>query len=290
MARTATVTFFYHSGVMIAMDKTLLIFNYWEGEDRKAVPLEDRLTERDMQGFERILFFVNHGQEDHFDRVIYTYNYDRLPITYIVSEDVPAAGPGTRLREGDPFHVGPVAIQAYGSTDLGVSYYVTVDDLHIFHAGSLNFWHWREYSTLSEIRASERAYYAAVAPLESLPIDIAMFPVDPRQGGMYDAGANHFIMAVKPRVFIPVHWLDKPEVAVDFARKGRTRYTEVIALTRVREKAELTFDGAMLSVHMIAPAQRFTPAGTGKKDEIQLNSLNTSHNPFSDTDLPVDLT
>ncbi len=287
MAETASVTFFYHSGLMIAVEKTLLIFDYWEGDQDGSLPLDSRLTERDMQGFEQVIFLVSHDHKDHMDPKIYAYNFNSLPITYVLSSDIPPQNRGLRISEGETIRVGTALITAYGSTDKGVSFYVSVGGMNIFHAGDLNFWHWRDEFSLSEIRRAENAFYRALEPLEQLPMDIAMFPVDPRQGGMYDAGANHFIMTVKPRVFIPIHWRDKPEVSVDYARRGRTRYTDVVSLTRPREQAVLTFDNTRLGIHIIAPVQRFAPSGTRKKD-VELEHLSGS-DPFSETDLPVSL-
>lgn len=287
MPQSANVTFFYHSGLMIAVEKTLLIFDYWEGDQDGFLPLQSRLTERDMQGFDQVIFFVSHDHPDHMDDKIYAYNFNSLPITYVISDDLPRDKRGLRVKEGDTVQVGAAEITAYGSTDAGVSFYVRIGGMSIFHAGDLNFWHWREEFSLSQIRRAEKDFYDALRPLEQLPMDIAMFPVDPRQGGMYDAGANHFIMSVKPRVFIPIHWRDKPEVAQDFARRGRTRYTDVIALTRPREQANLTFDSTRLAIHIIAPVQRFVPS-VGKKNDVALEHLSES-NPFSDTDLPVEL-
>ncbi len=288
MAGKAIVTYFHHSGFTVAVGKTLLIFDYWRGEngelDEKA-----QLSGRDFEGYDQILVFVSHDHEDHFDEVIYSWDHEHLPMTYIVSDDLPIGKRGKRMKPGDEMTVGDAKIHAYDSTDKGVSFYVTVGGLHIFHAGDLNLWHWRDESTLREIARAERDYYAAVAPIEGLPMDICMFPVDPRMGGMYDAGANHFIMAVKPRLFIPMHWQNRPEVAVTYARKGRTRYTEVLALTKPREQAELTFDEYELHIKVTdaTPAAIEETAAAAPK-EVNLDALNTS-DPFADTDLPVQL-
>lgn len=288
MAGKAIVTYFHHSGFTVAVEKTLLVFDYWRGEngelDEKA-----RLTDRDFEGYDQILVFVSHDHEDHFDEVIYSWDHEHLPMTYIVSDDLPIGKRGKRMKPGDEMTVGDAQIHAYDSTDKGVSFYVTVGGLHIFHAGDLNLWHWRDESTLREIARAEKDYYAAVAPIEGLPMDICMFPVDPRMGGMYDAGANHFIMAVKPRLFIPMHWQNRPEVAVTYARKGRTRYTEVLALTKPREQAELTFDEYELHIKVTdaTPAAIEETAAAAPK-EVNLDALNAS-DPFADTDLPVQL-
>jgi len=284
MAGTATVTYFHHSGFSVAVKDTLLIFDYWRGE-RNDLPKGAEITDEELKKFQQILVFVTHDHEDHFDEIIYSWDHEHLPITYIVSDDLPIGRRGKRMKAGERMMLGEVLVQAFDSTDKGVSFYVTVEGLHIFHAGDLNLWHWREESTIREITQAENAYYEAVRPIERLPMDIAMFPVDPRMGGLFDAGANHFIMAVKPRLFIPMHWQGRPEVALDFARRGRTKYTEILALTKPRERAELAFMENELRIHVFnLPKDAFKEKE--KEREVKLDAY-TANDPFSDTDLPV---
>lgn len=285
MAGTATVTYYHHSGFSVAVNETLLVFDYWRGEDG-ALLLRAQLTNEDFAGFKQVVVFVSHDHEDHFDEAIYGWDYEHLPITYVVADDLPIGKRGKRMKAGEKLQLGQTTIRAFESTDKGVSFYVTVDGMHVFHAGDLNLWHWREESSLREITQAENAYYAAVAPLEHLPMDIAMFPVDPRMGGLFDAGANHFIMAVKPRVFIPMHWQGRPEVAVNFARQGRTKYTEVLALTKPRERAELAFADHELRIHVFKLA---ADAYSDQDDrDVDLSAFSPD-DPFSGTDLPVKL-
>ena len=285
MAGTAMVTYYHHSGFTVEVGRNLLIFDYWRGE-KLELPQRTWIKNDDLAKYEKILVFVTHDHEDHFDEAIYGWDYEKLPITYIISDDLPITKKGTRMKPGDEITVDDIEIRAYDSTDKGVSFYVTVEGLHIFHAGDLNLWHWREESSLREIAQSERAYYEAVRPIERLPMDIAMFPVDPRMGGLFDAGANHFIMAVKPRLFIPMHWQGRPEVAVDFARRGRTKYTEVLALTKPREKVELTFGEHELRIHVFALVK--DAYDDPKNTEVKLDAY-AADDPFSDTDLPVQM-
>ena len=281
MANEATVTYFHHSGFTVAVEDTLLVFDYWRGE-HEELSQSAQLKDQDFEGYKRILVFVSHDHEDHFDEVIYTWDYQRLPISYIVSDDLPIGKRGKRVKPGDSLNVGGVDIQVFDSTDKGVSFYVTVHGMHIFHAGDLNLWHWKEESTLREIAQAEKDFYAAMSPIEGLPIEIAMFPVDPRMGGLYDAGANYFVMAVKPRLFIPMHWQGRPEVAENYARKGRTKYTEVLALTHPREWAVLQFEERALHI------QAFTATLPSDEDSVDddLNAF-SRNDPFTDTDLPV---
>ena len=189
------------------------------------------------------------------------------------------------MKPGDTLTVGDAEIRVFDSTDKGVSFYVSLYGLNIFHAGDLNLWHWREESTLREIAQAEKDFYAAMAPIDHLPMDIAMFPVDPRMGGLYEAGANYFVMSVKPRVFLPMHWQGRAEVAQSYARKSKTRYTEVLALTQPREQAELTFlDDQELHIHISAPMPETSP----EESEGRLDGL-VGSDPFANSDLPVQL-
>lgn len=282
MADTATVTFLHHSGLVVTVGKTMLVFDYWRGENEALSP-DMQLKNADFSGYSQILVFVSHDHEDHFDEAIYEWDHEHLPITYVVSDDMPRGKRGKRMKPGDTLTIGSTEIRAFDSTDKGVSYYVTVEGLHIFHAGDLNLWHWREESSIREITQAENAFYAAINPLLRLPIDIAMFPVDPRMGGLFDAGANHFIMSVKPRLFIPIHWQGRPEVATNYARQGHTKYTEVLALTKPRERAVLTFKENELRIHMVSMK---TPAQMPEEHDVSLDAF-AADDPFSDTDLPV---
>jgi len=280
-SKEATVTYLHHSGFLVAIKDTLMVFDYWRGENGELSNAA-QIKESEFEGYKRVLVFVSHDHEDHLDDVIYTWNSKRYPISYIIADDCPPDKKGKRVRPGDRLEIGDVQIRVFSSTDKGVSYYVTVGGLHVFHAGDLNLWHWREESTLREITQAERDFHEAMEPIQRLPIDIAMFPLDPRMGALYYAGADYFVMAAKPRLFIPMHWQGRAEVAAAYARKGRTKYTEVLALTKPRERAELEFEENELHIHVFS----VMPAVEETADGVDVFSPD---DPFSDTDLPVKL-
>lgn len=288
MSAATMITFFHHAGFMAAVENTLMIFDYWRGENGE-VNGENQLTEKDLEGYSQIIVFVSNDDPDHFDPAVMELDDEKFPITYVFAADMkghPAiTKQGLYMAEGDKQEIGDAVVEAYASTHVGVSFYVTVGGVRLFHAGSLNLWHWREENTLREIIQAEEDFYAAVAPLTRLPMDVAMFPVDPRMGGMYEAGANHFVMAVKPRLFIPMHWQNRPEVATSFARQGHTNYTEILALTRIRQRAELTFDDLTLRIHVFTLKEMQAEKA---KREVKLDSYEKD-DPFMDTDLPVTL-
>ena len=296
----ASVTYHHHSGFSVQVDSTLLVFDYWEGE-KKELPAIAKLTADSFKAYSQVFVFVTHAHPDHLDQVIYTW-MEGNPVTYIVANDTPIGIRGKRLAPGDSLLLAPgVRVTAYGSTDMGVSYLVDIGGLRVFHAGDLNLWHWREESTLREIEAAEKAFDEAVKPLVGQHIDICMFPVDPRMGAMFDAGANYFILSVKPRLFIPMHWQGRSEVAVDFARRAKSKTTEVVAMTKPGEYAQITFADTSIFLHIVEPPaekkEEKKPADEGKPKSIEditpsahvtLEAYN-QNDPFADTDLPVSL-
>lgn len=290
MAKQAAVTFFHQSGFTVAVGKTLLIFSYWQHEQ---VPESHRLGDRDFKGFNNIVVFVPRASAEHHDPAIYTWKKS-YPITYVVSSDAADAVPeGANVRiikRGETMTVANVYISAHRSTDAGVAFWVRTAGVTIFHAGDLNLWHWREENTLREITRAEDDFYEAVGELPDKPLHIAMFPVDPNLGGFYDAGANHFIMAKKPGVFFPMHWGTREEIAQDYARRMSTARTTVFALTQPRETAIVDLTVTPPSVRGVFSDRRgpgrvpLTPEETN----VDLNAY-ISDDPFSETDLPVDL-
>ncbi|MDR3051278.1 MAG: MBL fold metallo-hydrolase [Oscillospiraceae bacterium] len=223
------VTYLHHSGFSVALGETLLVFDYAPAEH--GVPgSAGVLCATDFAAYSQVVVFVSHSHADHFDPTIFDWAAPGT-VHYVLGYDLPARWPGARLHPGDRLSVAGVEIEAYESTDLGVSYLVSLGDYRIFHAGDLNLWHWRDVSTLREIEDAEQAFYSAVRPLEGQQVDLAFFPVDYRLGTLYDAGANYFTMAVKPRVLIPMHWQDRPDIAQEFARKNRSPRVEIIAMT-----------------------------------------------------------
>lgn len=292
MKRMVEVVYYLHSGFSCALGDVLLVFDYWRGENGRL--REDRrLTANELNRYREVVVFISHSHEDHFDPVVYEWAKEigaKTSIRYVVSEDVPEGRGSLRVRPGDvcePF--ADVRVKVFDSTDLGVSYLVEKDGIRIFHAGDLNFWHWREESTLREIDEAEEAFRTAVDSIMKERIDLAFFPVDQRQGGLFDAGANYFIVSVKPRLLVPMHFWGRAEVAVEFARSSRCRQTEVIAMTRQGEKMRLEFaEDGFMTVNVLAapepsPVRPETNAGPVNFDGYD------GGDPFANTDMPIAL-
>ena len=295
MDRKLTVTYYHHSGFSVAMDDVLLVFDYWTGEHGE-LPEDKRITLDFLKQFRQVYVFISHEHPDHLDPVVFTWR-NEAPVTYIVAADMPVGTRGKRMAPGDSLTLSPeVSVKAFDSTDLGVSFLVDIQGVHVFHAGDLNFWHWREESTVKEIEEADDAFRQAVEPIAREKIDLAFFPVDARQGLMYDAGANYFIMCVKPRLLIPMHFWGRAEIAMEFARRSRCRQTEVMALTRYGEQISLDFtDDGYIDVSLLTPPEVVVSSRTAPIElpVVELPEPRTPaydpEDPFSDTDLPVDI-
>ena len=181
-----------------------------------------------------------------------------------------------------------VKVKAYGSTDAGVSYLVERDGVKFFHAGDLNFWHWREVSTAREIELADEDFRKEVADIDEKEIDWCFFPVDPRMGMHFDAGANYFMMSAKPRVLVPMHFWGRGDVITEYARRSRSRETEIIPMTVQGQAVNLEFeeDGFMNINVLPAPVQ--VPEELMLDLAVSLAGYEGA-DPFLETDLPVDM-
>ena len=111
-----------------------------------------------------------------------------------------------------------LTVQAFGSTDVGVSFLIDAEGERIFHAGDLNNWHWEEESTPEEVCLAEKAWHQELDTLAKATdhIDLAMFPVDPRLGKDYMRGAKEFVKKIKVHRFVPMHCWDQYDKANAF--------------------------------------------------------------------------
>ena len=233
MMKDISIDYLGGSGFLVAVGETAMLFDASEhGKDERILPSREELA-----AFKRLYVFVSHRHEDHFSETIYDLCGESA--VYIVGFDVPQPHRGVRMSPGEERGFGPVNVKAFGSTDEGVSFLVEYAGIKIFHAGDLNLWHWRDENTISEIETAEKLFYECVEPIPASEIDVAFFPVDPRQGSMHDAGAGYFIMTVKPKIMIPMHFQGRPDVAMRFAATAETPHTRVAALQEAGDHIDL---------------------------------------------------
>lgn len=217
--RALEVTYLSNSGFALVLDGRFLCFDYCD-----PVPAWGRkglcggvIDEKALAGCGTRLFLFSHSHGDHYTKAAFALPQAR----FVVSDEFPRAllPSAIRLAPLQSAVVDGIAIRAYASTDLGVSFLVDVDGVRIFHAGDLNLWHWKHESTPAEIEEATALYQAAIKPLTAYAdtIDLAFFPVDPRMGEGTEQGALDFAARLRPKQLIPMHLQGDIALAKRFA-------------------------------------------------------------------------
>ncbi len=285
MNASIRITHFYHSGFAVAWEDLLFVFDYWRGEDQD-LPADRQINASFLRPFRHVYVMISHEHMDHMDPIVFTWK-NVAPVTYYVSSDMPVGTRGKRMAPGDSVSLDEgVTLTAYDSTDLGVSFLLDLRGFRIFHAGDLNFWHWRDESSKQEIEEAEQEYQKAVAPLIGESIDVAFFPVDPRQGTMFEAGANYFILSVKPRLLIPMHYFHRVDIVREYARLASCRTTEVIAMTGYGDTISLSTDEKGFMNISFPRTEEIFLSKSPEEENMSLEEM-IEENPFLETDLPL---
>lgn len=236
-----------HSGFVVVTPTAVLVFDYYRDPAHALVKTIREYPELP------VIFFVSHHHPDHFNQQIFTLAQDREKMyvlsndifSRVVHDDMPVAwmSPGDRYDRLP----GDVSVTAYGSTDVGVSYLVTLPDgKTVFHAGDFNYWHWNAEATVDEVR---KAYGRFVKIMHRImedvkTIDLVFFPVDPRLGQDYSDGARLFLENINVRYFIPMHFWGDYKAGCDF-EDYTTDNTESFCLHVPGESVEIEGDVAM---------------------------------------------
>ncbi|MDR1724703.1 MAG: MBL fold metallo-hydrolase [Tannerella sp.] len=219
-----TLTYIFHSGFVVGSEKSAIIFDYFKDS-------EDGFVHRLLDSFDGAIYVLaSHWHPDHFNSEILQWRSQRPDIKYILSRDIlkkryAAASDATFLKKGECFEDENIKVQAFGSTDVGVSFLLATESKLIFHAGDLNFWHWKDESTAEEVRQSELAFLNEVDTIRQTVerVDVAMFPVDARLGNDYMLGAEMFIERIHCELFAPMHFTSAYDKANAFRRYAESK-------------------------------------------------------------------
>ncbi len=287
MSKKMTVTYYHHSGFSVASGDVLLVFDYWRGMGDKF-PEALGITPEVLARYNQVYVFISHEHEDHYDGVVYTWD-QYAPVTYIIADCLPEKARGHRMAKGGELTLSDrLQVKAYGSTDSGVSFLVTLDGMNFFHAGDLNFWHWREVSNARQIQEADEDFRGEVKDIQGADIDVAFFPVDPRMGMLFDAGANYFMLTLKPRLLLPMHFWGRSDVIIEFARRSRTRETEIVALTSPAQAIDLDIeDDGFMNISLLPPPS-LPQEQPVSEAAVSLDGYEGA-DPFHETDLPIDM-
>lgn len=199
------ITYIYHSGFWLESEDAVVVIDYWRDGLRDVASLVAATAKQ-------VYVLASHVHPDHFNLVTLTWTSSK-PIRYILSADIRRRhkemrddGRITWLHRGEEYGDELVKIRALGSTDVGVSWLVTLDGKRIFHAGDFNDWI-RDESSEEDNRRMHNYFVAELNKMREAvaEVDVAMFPADPHLGSHIADGAEQFCEAVRPKMLIPMH-------------------------------------------------------------------------------------
>lgn len=224
--------YLFHSGFLIEAEDFSIIFDYYRGGEN--------IIDKALRRRQPMYVLVSHEHRDHYNPEILTWKNLNNDIHYIFpcemsSLDELSGLPNiVYLDRGESYEDDRLRVNAFGSTDMGVSYLVTAEGETIFHAGDLNNWHWRDESTEEEVWEAETAYLSELDYMKRTikSIDVAMFPVDARLGKDYMRGAEQFVGEFNVGMFVPMHFYLAVRKAESFAPIAKRYGTEFVLLSR----------------------------------------------------------
>lgn len=218
--------YIYHSCFVYSETDLLIVYDYW----RDPEGLLPKFLEEAEREEKAVYFIISHFHEDHFNPDIVRWCEERkgeqwylLPSYDTVRRRrIDKALPLSVLRFGETVQTPHFTLQAYRSTDVGVSTVVTLrDGTTLFHAGDCNNWYFPlptdEQGMSSHVKVTpeqmEKLFLSILRDIKAdhPSIDHAMFPVDPRLGQEMLRGPLQFLKTIKAHHFHPMHYCT-PEI------------------------------------------------------------------------------
>lgn len=200
--KTAEVVYLNHSGFAVDTGNHVLVFDYYKDESQGLSPM--------LMKHKKIWIFSSHAHHDHFNPAV--GQWQEQVKKYVFSQDIQAVPSVKSINQDKVLYMPPyeqlqyegVRVTTYGSTDEGVSFLVEADGWKVFHAGDLNWWHWKG-DTPENIQEAERLFRKEMQHLEGVRADIAFFPVDSRLEDCRTMGIEFFCRTVPVQQLITMH-------------------------------------------------------------------------------------
>ena len=201
----------YHSGFVIELESTVLIFDWYSGE----LP--------DFDPGKKVFVFVTHGHADHYSSRIWTLRSRYEKICYILDCCTAPEQKGDNIfhvQPGRHYRIRNTLVYAIRSNDEGVAYVVSAEGYNFFHAGDLNIWHWKD-SQDDQNAYSLKIYRRQIEKISGWCFDAAMIPLDPRLEDNAPNAIIEFMSTVECRHLFPMHYWNRREEAAVYLRDVR---------------------------------------------------------------------
>ncbi len=211
------VTYFHHSGFMVETKQHCMIFDYYTQNGKYD------FLDIAKYRHKKIFVFVSHFHQDHYDRKIFEWQAVVPEIQYILSDDVT---PPRFVQNVHKVHfdkkygIDSISIETFHSTDEGVAFLVNVDNKMIYHAGDLNWWHWKGESEQFN-KTIAGMYQKEINKMKNKVIDVAFLPVDPRLEENDILALDYMLKIVKVKQVFPMHFWEKYSIYEDIPNQYR---------------------------------------------------------------------
>lgn len=223
----------FHSGFIIKVKDRVLVF------DCLDTNLSKHFSDKD-----NVYVFISHGHSDHFERKIFDWERKNSRIKYFLGYDIEMNESKENYYSMESYQsidIEGLNIQSFGSTDRGISFLVTIDDIGIFHAGDLNWWHWENDSKDAQRKEAED-FKKEVNLLTDKKIDIAFVPVDPRLGEYYYLSAEYFAKIIEPKLLVPMHFSSEFSITKRIKNKLKEYNLEVLEIKSKNQEFDISIN------------------------------------------------
>lgn len=200
------IWYLYHSSFLVEFEKRVLIFDYFKDKPRHHGLTDGVVDPEELADYE-VNVFVTHRHADHYNPIIYGWNYDIRRLRFIMSPDIlaiPEEVKSMTIHPDKTSEVDDIQITGFESNDEGLAYLIKMPEVTIFFAGDLNWWDWP--GETAEYRSQmQDSYCREINKLIGEEIDVAFIPVDPRLRSSYAKGLDYFMRTVDAKVCVPMH-------------------------------------------------------------------------------------
>ena len=127
------ITYLDHSGFAVECGDTLLVFDEYNPKPAqgKSGLAGGVVTEVDVRAHAHSALLLSHSHSDHYCKEVLALPFEST----VLSPDFPKRLSGTRLAEGESAALPGLAVRAFGSTDMGVSYRQPARRAHLPRGG-----------------------------------------------------------------------------------------------------------------------------------------------------------
>lgn len=216
------ITFVHHSCFVVELERTVLVFDYFQGNRIDGFSFTGVLPQFDPEA--DIWFFASHKHRDHFDMDILKLADVYPNISFVISKDA-RMSPHFLQKHGLTKGAGHISyveaektyrfaltenveVRTLRSNDAGVAFVVTAEGSTFYHAGDLHNWKFEGVGELINGKM-EREYKRQLRKLEKQHIDVAFVVLDPRLGAYTNLGLSQFMQSVDADRIFPMHmWQD----------------------------------------------------------------------------------